>query len=252
MSFFPSLPNSSLTGVQVNRNILNVRQPNEKQRVGSGHYISANTPQLTISGDISQILSQFECCVCLEYINPPILQCRDSHVFCQSCRQKFKSPAKCPTCRVVLLQTDIRSHSLEQIADSLGLQFQCKYSSNGCNVISLLTEKAKHEELCEFVPYCCPHVFSRCQWLGSREQVIQHLVDRHKCPINESNSSHFPIKLNDSKGNVWRSLLQYKNQNFIYIIQLDSERTNFKAIVLFIGEQRIADQFKYKYKYAYF
>ena len=33
----------------------------------------------------------------------------------------------------------------------------------------------------------------------------------------------------------------------MYIIKFDSERkNNFKAIVLFIGEQRIADQFKYK------
>ena len=222
-------------------------QPKKKQRVGSGQDISANTSQLKISGDISQILSQFECCVCLDYINPPILQCRNSHVFCQTCRQKFTSPVKCPTCRVELVQTYIRSHSLEQIALSLGLQFPCKYKTNGCDVTSLLTEKAKHEELCEFVPHSCPHVFIECQWLGSREHVIQHLMYRHKYPQITSHLDHFKIKLNDTNGNIWYSILRNKNRNFIYYIKFDSERKyNFKTIVLFIGEQRIADQFKYK------
>ena len=42
-------------------------------------------------------------------------------------------------------------------------------------------------------------------------------------------------------------ILSYKNQNFIPIVKFDSTRKFlFKAIVLFVGEQRIADQFKYK------
>ena len=246
MSFTSSLPKSTKTSVQVISYTSSDSQPNEKQRVDLSEEISDNISQLRIIGDISPILSQFECCVCLEYINPPILQCQNSHVFCQTCRKKFESPAKCPTCRVELLQTDIRSHSLEQIADTLGLQFPCKYSSNGCDVTSLLTEKAKHEELCEFVPYRCPHVFIECQWLGSREHVIQHLIDEHQYPAIKSHLD-FPIELKDDREYICLSLLRYEDNEFISIIDFDFKyKNNFKAIVLFIGEQRIADQFKYR------
>ena len=156
MSSTPSLPNSSQTPVDSSSS--SDSRPKKKQRVDTSDDMSANTSHPKIIGDISQTLSVFECCVCLEYIIPPIFQCRNSHVFCQSCRQKFKSPVRCPTCRVVLLQTDIKNHSLEQIADSLGLQFPCKYSLNGCDVTSLLTDRPKHKIQCEFVPYSCPHL----------------------------------------------------------------------------------------------
>ena len=244
MSSTNSLPNATKTSVQVISSTSS--QQIKKQKLDSNPDITAKASQPTISGDISQTLSLFECCVCLEYINPPILQCRNSHVFCQTCRQKFRSPLKCPTCRVELLKTDIRSHLLEQIAESLGLQFACKYSSNGCDVTSLLTELPKHQTECEFVPYRCLHVFKDCQWLGSREEVAQHLIDKHKFDVRESSYLYLQNKLDDEMIRCRSRVLQYKNQNFICIMLFDSERKHFKAFVLFIGEQRIADQFKYK------
>ena len=247
MSSTSSLPKSVESSLQESSSSSN-SQPNEKQRVNSSVDISANISQLTIDGDISPILSHFECCVCLEFINPPILQCRNSHLFCQSCREKFKSPAKCPTCRVELRQADIRNHLLEQMAHSLGLPFPCKYSSNGCDVTSLLTEKAKHEELCGYGPYKCPHVCGNCQWLGSREEVAQHLKDKHKFYIKQSHFHNWILNIdakNDSQ--IWGIILSLNDQKFIFIRKFDSTpKLQFKAIVLCIGEQRIADQFKYK------
>ena len=110
--------------------------PNKRQRLGSD---SAGTDQTngptqpTIVGDITPILSQFDCCVCLEHISPPILQCRNSHLFCQTCRQKLRTPATCPECREPLPKGDSRCYHLEQIAVILGIPFPCKYSSNGCS-----------------------------------------------------------------------------------------------------------------------
>ena len=220
----------------------------KKQKLDSSSDISANACQPTISGDISQTLSLFKCCVCLEYINPPILQCQNSHVFCQLCRRQFPSPALCPACREPLPKKDGRSYSLEQIAQSLGLQFPCKYKTYGCDVTSLLTERLNHERLCNYGPFECPDVSEECHWSGSREKVVKHLIDEHKYPIRHYGCDYSLIKLDEEdRRTSWQKLLSYKNENFVYVIKLDSDRKNhFKAIVLFIGEQREANQFRYK------
>ena len=209
--------------------------------------VQVNSSKPIIIGDISETLSLFECCVCLEYITPPILQCRNSHLFCQTCRQKFTT-LKCPKCREELPQKDSRNYSLEQMARSLGLQFPCKNKIYGCDVTSLLTEKLNHEELCECQLYYCPSLYGGCRWSGSGEQVAQHLIAKHKYPKIESGIDYWLLKLDSEKGfDIWRKILSFNDQNFIFIRKFDSKRRYyFKAIVLFIGEQRIADQFKYK------
>ena len=247
MPFVLTLPKSTQTSAEVDCSPSSESHPKKKQRLDSSLDISANTSQPPISGDISQTLSLFKCCVCLEYINPPILQCRNSHLFCQSCRQKFKSPLLCPTCRETLPQKDIRSYSVEQIAESIRLLFPCKYSLSGCDVNSLLTEKAKHEEQCGYGPYVCPDVNGRCRWSGSREEVAQHLIDEHNYPINESNVEYWLLLLDYKiETKTWPTILTFNDQKFIFIRKFDSDRKyHFKAILMFIGEQKDADKFKY-------
>ena len=228
-------------------------QPKKKQKVGSSPDISANTSQPTITIDISQTLSLFECCVCLEYINPPILQCPNSHVFCQKCRQKFKSPINCPTCRETLPRKAIRNYSLEQVAESLRLPFPCKYKTYGCDVTSLLTERLNHEKLCNYGPFECPDVSEECDWFGSGDQLAQHLIDEHNYQIDYHSSSQ-TIDLVDLKLEIknifWSSLLNYKKLNFViikkHLYDLRIKQYRMKIIVLFIGQQRIADKFIYK------
>ena len=133
------------------------------------------------------------------------------------------------------------------MAVTLGLQFPCKYSSNECDVTSLLTDIPKQQTECEFVPYRCPDVYEDCQWSGSREEVAQHSMSEHEYRIKEPSFKYWQIELNGDIMKNWGIILSYKNQNFICIMKFDSKRKyHFKAIVLFIGEQRIADQFKYK------
>lgn len=42
------------------------------------------------------LVSLFECPVCMDFALPPILQCQSGHIVCASCRTKLSS---CPTCR---------------------------------------------------------------------------------------------------------------------------------------------------------
>jgi E3 ubiquitin-protein ligase SIAH1 len=67
---------------------------------------------------------------------------------------------------------------MEKVAGAV--VFPCKYSSNGCSVLLLHTEKCSHEEECEFRPYFCPCPGTNCKWQGTLEQVMPHLLINHK------------------------------------------------------------------------
>lgn len=67
---------------------------------------------------------------------------------------------------------------MEKVASNV--MFPCKYSTSGCTVSLVHTEKADHEDTCEFRPYSCPCPGASCKWQGSLEQVMPHLVMSHK------------------------------------------------------------------------
>lgn len=67
---------------------------------------------------------------------------------------------------------------MEKVASNV--MFPCKYSTSGCTVSLVHTEKADHEDACEFRPYSCPCPGASCKWQGSLEQVMSHLMMSHK------------------------------------------------------------------------
>lgn len=119
----------------------------------------------TSSSNNPEVLSAFECPVCMEYMLPPYLQCQSGHLVCGSCRPKL---ACCPTCRGAvrkfskrnytiidsgnkffhLFVASVRNLVLEKIANTVS--FPCKYSCYGCPTTMQHTEKMDHEEACEF------------------------------------------------------------------------------------------------------
>ena len=226
-------------------------EPNDESSSNSG--LNSSTSSLTtITTDLSLILWQFECCVCLDYITPPILQCPNAHLFCQTCRQNLRTPVKCPECREPLPTNNMRCHPMEQIAVNLGLLFPCKYSSSGCSFTSILTEKKEHENQCEFRPYRCHRL---CQWSGDKLNWIQHLIDVHNFLNRDLDSHNLIFNITEyatCKFSRWSELLSFKGQHFVFLLKRNPEErnehiiVNFKAIVLFFGEQRDANHFKYR------
>ena len=83
----------------------------------------------------SDLASLFECPVCFDYVLPPILQCHAGHLVCSNCRPKLTC---CPTCRGQL-GANIRNLAMEKVASTV--LFPCKYSSGGCVITLLHTEK---------------------------------------------------------------------------------------------------------------
>jgi hypothetical protein len=46
--------------------------------------------------DVYELLSTFECPICMDHMFPPFLQCNNGHMLCNDCLRKIKD---CPICR---------------------------------------------------------------------------------------------------------------------------------------------------------
>lgn len=128
----------------------------------------------------NELLSLLECPVCmLSPMLPPIRQCPNGHVLCDSCSA---TPAcyACPQCRQHPMT--IRNLVLEQLAK--GLDVKCNNAALGCEAIVKYSDIRKHMAECEFQPFRCPWCPSfgpACQSMLRMDvdEIVQHFIDTH-------------------------------------------------------------------------
>ncbi len=126
----PPPPNQTTNRVLPTPNT--VVSSNAMNTSGGGGQGAASPPNNPGSSDLASL---FECPVCFDYVLPPILQCHAGHLVCSNCRPKLTC---CPTCRGQL-GGNIRNLAMEKVASTV--MFPCKYSSGGCIISLLHTEK---------------------------------------------------------------------------------------------------------------
>ncbi|EHB02693.1 E3 ubiquitin-protein ligase SIAH1 [Heterocephalus glaber] len=135
---------------------------------------SQRMPALTgTNASNNGMASLFECPFCFDYVLPPIFQCQSGHFVCSNCHPKLTC---CPTCQGPL--GSILNLAMEKVANSV--LFSCKYASSGCEITLPHTQKADHEDLCEFRPYSCPCPSASWKWQGSLDAVMPHMISQHK------------------------------------------------------------------------
>jgi E3 ubiquitin-protein ligase SIAH1 len=138
---------------------------------------------------------------------------------------------------------------MEIVANSLVLP--CNYSTSGCAVSVLHTERRKHEESCEFRPYSCPLQEDFCIWEGSLEEAMPHLIKCHDFYTPpESQYYEFLVSDINQPGPVyWECIQLCFGHNFIMVLKkletLDVCE-QFCATVQLIGTRKQAENFAYK------
>ncbi|PNF31832.1 E3 ubiquitin-protein ligase SIAH1 [Cryptotermes secundus] len=152
-------------------------------------------------GEVIHVARLYECRVCSDYAQPPILQRHTGRLICSNCRPE----ATCPKCRAPL--GDIRNLEMQAFASSV--MFPCKYSTFGCAVAILHTERREHEDAFEYRPYSCPCRGASCKW----QVMFGH---------------HFVFVLK-------------KQENF-------GGHQKFFAIVQLIGSRKPAENFAYRFE----
>lgn len=192
----------------------------------------------------ADLASLFECPVCFDYVLPPILQCQSGHLVCSSCRPKLSC---CPTCRGPL--GNIRNLAMEKVASNV--MFPCKHSNTGCTVTLVHTEKAEHEEACEFRPYSCPCPGASCKWQGGLDQVMQHLMTSHKSitTLQGEDIVFLATDINLPGAVDWVMMQSCFNHHFMLVLEKQEKfdgHQQFFAIVQLIGSRKEAENFAYR------
>lgn len=192
----------------------------------------------------ADLASLFECPVCFDYVLPPILQCQSGHLVCSSCRPKLSC---CPTCRGPL--GNIRNLAMEKVASNV--MFPCKHSNTGCTVTLVHTEKAEHEEACEFRPYSCPCPGASCKWQGGLDQVMPHLMMSHKSitTLQGEDIVFLATDINLPGAVDWVMMQSCFNHHFMLVLEKQEKfdgHQQFFAIVQLIGSRKEAENFAYR------
>ncbi|XP_066569573.1 E3 ubiquitin-protein ligase Siah1 isoform X1 [Amia ocellicauda] len=206
---------------------------------------SQRVPALTgTTASNNDLASLFECPVCFDYVLPPILQCQSGHLVCSNCRPKLTC---CPTCRGPL--GSIRNLAMEKVANSV--LFPCKYASSGCEVTLPHTEKAEHEELCEFRPYSCPCPGASCKWQGSLDAVMPHLMHQHKSitTLQGEDIVFLATDINLPGAVDWVMMQSCFGFHFMLVLEKQEKydgHQQFFAIVQLIGTRKQAENFAYR------
>ncbi|XP_059482086.1 E3 ubiquitin-protein ligase sina-like [Neocloeon triangulifer] len=189
------------------------------------------------SGLNSNILSMIECPVCLEYMGPPIHQCRRGHLVCSSCRAQL---VNCPTCRSRF--TDLRNLVLERIVEMI--RYPCKHDN--CCEMYLLKNKGHHELNCQHRRYTC--MAQGCDWRGVHSELVPHVRSVHSGLIHDGNHIviSFPIQMlaNSSRNYVLHAFNEMFRVNF----QRGPGNTLVHGAVIYLGPIDNAKNFTFQFK----
>ncbi|CAI5449504.1 unnamed protein product [Caenorhabditis angaria] len=213
------------------------------------HSVAPHIALVGPTGDDSnaEVLSVFECPVCLEYMLPPYMQCQSGHLVCSNCRPKLQC---CPTCRGPT--PSVRNLGLEKIANTV--RFPCKFSNSGCALNFHHYEKVEHEELCEYRPYSCPCPGASCKWQGGLPDVMDHLKRVHKSitTLQGEDIVFLATDINLPGAVDWVMMQSCFEYNFMLVLEKQEKydpsqgQQMFYAVVQLIGSKKEADNFMYR------
>lgn len=208
--------------------------------------MSANSsgPRAPASADLaSELVSVFECPVCLDPVMPPIAQCVNGHLLCFPCRNKITA---CPLCRGRI--SNVRALAMEKVADKL--PYPCKYSDHGCTAQPILLEKQDHEKTCDFRPCPCVCTADACEWTGLPRDMVTHIRGAHESlPIVRGEKAEFFVHDGKIPRSYERSTVQSCfGQHFVIVLAMLQVRgfNLFQALVLIVNTPKEARNFSYQ------
>ncbi|XP_049823915.1 E3 ubiquitin-protein ligase sina-like [Aethina tumida] len=155
------------------------------------------------------LIDEFKCAVCFDYMKPPIRMCVTGHSCCKSCFQRMK---QCPECRGK--KSNFRNLNLERIYYKL--VFPCENAEYGCNVVAKGLEVMKHEGKCRYGYLQCPLTAYGCSWSGAYNTMEDHLKAEHDFR-NDIPDDCDLLGLDDG-ANCWRQVLKFDGHLFILCV----------------------------------
>jgi E3 ubiquitin-protein ligase SIAH1 len=188
-----------------------------------------------VASDLRRVfLTELECRLCLEYMQPPIYLCLKGHSICRSCKPQLKL---CPTCKTTF--APMRCLSLEKLSTKVDLP--CRYKDSGCKAAMRGDSINEHQSVCPYGTYTCPF---NCPGKCNRLSLVQHLKTKHKQTVTgcRYSSCYFKI-LNYSVTTEYRDVIVTNTEVFVRTIVIITDIWHF--ILQYIGPVKFAERFSY-------
>jgi len=185
---------------------------------------------------------KIECPICLRIALPPIMQCRNGHIVCNSCRHKVRD---CPVCR----ESDIDVRNLFAEKAIVYLPIPCSNKQFGCKEEVPYSDKEAHENSCTFRPFNCP--FIECEEKLVSADVVEHVTLKHAEDFKNSDGPEITASmiLNGAYfggDGAWspRMITCFDGKTF-FDVALTRDRS-LHHWVWILGEEEIAQKYLYE------
>mmetsp|Transcript_43253 Transcript_43253/g.52439 ORF Transcript_43253/g.52439 Transcript_43253/m.52439 type:complete len:616 (-) Transcript_43253:86-1933(-) len=127
-------------------------------------------------GGGKDVNKDFECAICLEYMEDPSGCGNCPSRFCYTCLSRVLNdstsdlPKPCPTCRKPLTRIE-RDHAIRHRMQ-LTEEIICPYPGCG-QELSIINAKA-HEAKCDYMVMKCQYAVVGCGWIGAKKDLKRH------------------------------------------------------------------------------
>ena len=131
--------------------------------------------------EMCDVVDALSCTLCSNLILPPVMQCQNGHLLCQSCASQLRNSQlfmRCPDCKVVI-HTFTRNRVIEELVTCM--EIECKYA--GCCTVLEYSKMTDHQSTCSRRTFDCPitsETHQRCKWHGSVHEMIAHIGRDHR------------------------------------------------------------------------
>ncbi|CAB3243923.1 unnamed protein product [Arctia plantaginis] len=180
------------------------------------------------------LLRLLECPVCLEWMEPPISQCRRGHLVCSRCRARLTA---CPVCRTPF--SSVRNRAMEGVAEML--RYPCRH---GCGREVRLRKRAPHEASCPARRYVCPA--PACARLPAlpHTELAHHFQTSHPLLVKMGCKHKFSTKVNSEQHDTW--IIRALDEFFHLRVDIDIRTWGVIVYVAYIGPKRNANSYTYE------
>ncbi|XP_052738317.1 uncharacterized protein LOC112055816 isoform X2 [Bicyclus anynana] len=180
------------------------------------------------------LLQLLECPVCLEWMEPPMAQCRRGHLVCLRCRTRL---ASCPVCRTAF--SSVRNRAMEGVADIL--RYPCRH---GCGRETRLRQRGAHEASCTARRYRCPAATCARQEPMPLTDLPQHFQTCHQSILKVGSRHQFSIRMNLDQHDDW--LIMVGRDLFFMRVDVSVRTLGIVVHVAYIGPKCNANLFTYE------
>lgn len=180
-----------------------------------------------------EVLSEFECPICKEYMHPPIRMCYTGHSFCDECFSKISTCSICKGAKITA-----RCFVLEKIHEKFN--FPCKHSQNGCPQAFNGNDMVDHIIMCDYRNITCP-IDKNCKWKNRISDLENHAQTDHKRSYYQ-NGGETHCKMTSQTYSLWIQ----REQNEIFLFHRKPTKNNMDFTVFHFGRSLIAKEFIFK------